>query len=381
MLNNCIVIKIKRSDLVPLVREKGIKVKIVQEEGDSFILHVPYIHRQALRGFPHQKMGYLGPIHYFYAIKGNVPLLIGLIFFVLFLTIYSHSIQAIEFNAKSKHNEAIREIIESHYKKVFWLRFLDEDLNTINLTLRKSFPDLEWVDVRREGTVLRVTVLEPGIINKQVVKREGYGDLIARESGFITKFHVRQGVVIVTENQYVKKGDLLVSGNLTIKYPDRAPFYIPAEGKVMARVHRERTVEVPKALKKEEYTGRIVTHTYFSLFGLRIPIRTPNHSYTKFDTIESEEPVKLFHLTLPFGLKKVHYYEKNDIIKLYDKQTSIPYAQSVIYAELSEQLEEGDEILDLLLLRSEETEDRYRYHFLIVTNENIAVFQRRHVDE
>src|SRR5690606_26714039 len=115
---------------------------------------------------------------------------------------------------------------------------------------------------------------------------EGYGDLVARQSGLITSFHVRQGVVLVTENQYVEKGQLLVSGNLNAKWPDRPGFYVPAEGKVMARVHRERVVEVLKKQTNTDYTGKIITDSYLNLFGLDIPLKTTDERFEHYDRVE-----------------------------------------------------------------------------------------------
>lgn len=378
---NYMIIKIHRRDLVRLVRREGLQVRILKQEDDYLHIRFPFSFREELKRVSYEITGYEGPIRYYYALKRNVPILVGLFIFTFFLFIHSKSIQSIEFNAETKHNDAISKIITSHYRKVLWLNFLDSDLNQVNFALRREFTEFEWIDVRKEGTVLKVTILEPNIINKRVVKREGYGDLVARESGFITGFHVRQGVVVVTELQYVKKGDLLVSGNLNIKRPDREPFLIPAEGKVMAKVHREKTIEVLKEEVVTEYTGKISTDTYFSLFGLNIPLKTKGHSYDEYDKTENVDTIKIFNLKLPFGLKKVHYYEKNDIIRLYDDRNALLYAESMIHYELNQMLEENDELIDLLLLRQEETEDRYIYHFLIVTNENIAEFKRSHADE
>lgn len=368
-------------DLSRLALPDAVKIRIVEQYESELIIRFPFSARERLRGISYEIVGYQGPIRYVYDLKKNLAVFVGILLFVGFIFINSKSIKKIEFNAETSKSDEIVEIIESHYQRILGLNFLKSDLNTINFALRREFTEFEWIDVRREGTVLKVTILEPNIINKKVVKREGYGDLVARESGLITSFHVRQGIVLVTENQYVEKGQLLVSGNLNYKWPDRPGFYVPAEGNVKARVHRERVVEVLKEQQITAYTGKVKSHSYLNLFGLKIPLKAQGEGFKDYDEIKRTNNVKIFNRELPFGIKKVHYYEKNDIIRLYDENASLLYARSVIYYELSQMFEEGDELVDLLLLQREETEDRYIYHFLLITNENIAEFRRSHADE
>jgi similar to stage IV sporulation protein len=376
-----LIVKIKKQDLKPKYLDPQSVVRILKQENDGFVIKVAYEDRALLNHTRYEFIEYQGLIRYFVYLKKNLAMSVGILLFVALLFVQSQSIKRIEFNAYTKDNERIESIINEHIKTTLGFQFLDADLNELNFSLRKDFSHFEWIDVRKDGTILKVTVLEPSIINKKVEKIGGFGDLVASESGFIQSYKVEHGVLMVTRNQYVKKGQLLVSGNLTVTREGWEPFYIRAEGQVMAKVHYTKTVEVPKKVVENEYTGRITSNSSLNIFGLNLKYTFRDNHYEDFDTQETVKPVELFNYVLPLSLKKIHYYEKNDIIKLYDAKSAYDYALSKSVHEVSQHFDSTDRITETLLLEQSEEEDRFVYQFLIITDENIAEFKRSNVDE
>jgi similar to stage IV sporulation protein len=376
-----LIVKIKKHDLKPKFLDPQSVIRILKQEDDAFIVKLAYEDRHILHHTRYEFIEYLGLIRYFVYLKKNIALLVGILLFVSLLFVQSQSIKRIEFNAYTKDNERIESIIKEHIDTKLGFQFLDADLNELNFSLRKDFSHFEWIDVRKDGTILKVTVLEPSIINKQVEKIGGFGDLVASHSGFIQSYKVEHGVLMVTRNQYVQKGQLLVSGNLTVNREGWEPFYIRASGQVMAKVHHTQTVEVPKKIVENEYTGRVISNSSLQIFGLDLKYTFRDIKYEDYDAKETIKPLVLFNYELPFSLKKIHVYEKNDIIKIYDAKSAYDYALSKSVHEVSQNFDSTDRITETLLLSQKEEDDRYIYQFLIITDENIAEYKRSNVDE
>ena len=107
----------------------------------------------------------------------------------------------------------------------------------------------------------------------------------------------------------------------------------------------QKQLKYKKKLQATEYTGNISTEKSLSLFGLDIHYKSAENQYEDYDKEINYEPLKIFSLKLPIGLKKIHYLEKNDIMYIYDKDTAYQYATSQIRYEIAQTFKEGDKIL------------------------------------
>lgn len=377
-MNNAIIL-IKRQDLRLNELPEGIEFKILNQSANDFLVKIPYRNLKHLN-YAYELKQLQGPIALIQSMFRNVALYLGILFFVVMMFIHSRSIKTIDYNAYTPYNAEIQTIIEGYLTKVFGLNFFTGDLKQLNFELRKTFSHFEWIDVQRQGTRLKVTILEPTMMNKQTEVIGTPGDLVARTSGWITAYKVKHGVLLVTRDQYVKAGDVLVSGNLTIKRGGAA-FYIAAEGDVYAQVHYAKTVEVPAKMVQTEYTGRVQKQKALELLGLKWRYKNDPIKYTDYDVVERTKTIKIWRFPTPIRVKEYVFYEKSDIITIYDKSTAKDYALSSLMLEITKHFRPGDTIVESVLLSESENRDGYRFNFLIITNENIAEFRRSNVDE
>jgi len=230
---------------------------------------------------------------------------------------------------------------------------------------------------RKKGTVLYVKLLEDSIINKQIQTVEGYGDLVAKKGGIIKMYKIRHGLPLIQYNQFVRSGELLVTGNLRYNYGDESAFYVPSEGVVYAEVWDTVNVTVPKMLIESAYTGRIKTKKIFYFFGLNLTVKNVDNMYEQYDEEIVLSLFKIGKFDIPLGWKKIHYLEKSDIINIYDENTSLIFAESKIRYELISKFKEGEQIISINLINQSEDENNYYYTFFVQTLEDIAIFQRR----
>ncbi len=378
-----VIIKINKKNLIRVKQLFSYIVKVTKIENEFYYIRI--IERDIKKldnvGIDYEIISYKGLKYIYQKLILNLGVTIGIILFLLILYINTLTIKEISFSTHTKDNEKIKAIINSNLKSVNNIKFLNTDINEINLILRKQFSHFEWISVEKDGCVLYVTILEPSIINKQIEHIDGYGDLVAKSDGLIKLFKVSHGIPIVNNNQYVKSGDLLVTGNLRYNNFDESTFYVPASGEVFAEVWYTKEIEVFKKSSVIEYTGRIASDKKLSIFGVDIKYKNADHKYLDYDTETSFNRLKIFKKYLPFGTKKIYYLEKNVIMNVYDDKTSLQYAASVIRKEMYNKFRENDRILSIELISKLEDVEKFTYTFFVKTYEDIAMFQRRTMNE
>lgn len=378
-----VVVKIEKKQLLIINKLFENKIKVVKQDKSFIYLKIleKDLHILNKNIIKYDITSYQGIIKYYKLLLRNIPIIIGIFIFLVLLYLNTLTIKEITFSTKTDDNERIRALIDENIDTFLNIKYLNNNINDINLKLRKEFSDLEWISVKKNGCILEVTILQPSIINNQIKYIEGHGDLVASKSGIVKFFKVSHGIPIIYYNQFVKKDDLLVSGNLRVNDENQDVFYIPAEGKVFAEVWYTKSVEVFKKEIKSEYTGRIYTEKSISFFGIDILYKKFTNKYEKYNKEEKIDNLELFNIKLPFSIKRIHYLEKDDIINIYDKDSSYDYALSTIRHKIMQNFSEDDKILKIELISQKEESDKYVFVFFIKTYEDIALFQRRNLDE
>jgi hypothetical protein len=163
---------------------------------------------------------------------------------------------------------------------------------------------------------------------------------------------------------YVKKGDILISGSAS---------NIHAKGYVMAKTYESIVITVPKKTNKEELSGEVINYYELILFGKEFNLMK-NKNYENSD-LKRE---KSFNIPYIFTLNKIEEYEKDDIIYVYDKESAIVYAKSVIENDFSkEKVLNEEKIIRLQELVVEELEDSFVITFLVKKIESIGEFVKK----
>ncbi len=72
---------------------------------------------------------------------------------------------------------------------------------------------IEWIEFERNGVVLNVKVIERKDKNKKSIGN-GATDIVAAKNGYIRDIYASSGEILKNKDDYVKKGDIIVSGNI-----------------------------------------------------------------------------------------------------------------------------------------------------------------------
>lgn len=149
---------------------------------------------------------------------------------------------------------------------------------------------LSWAALNLHGTRLEVIVREE-IKTPERVDESGCFDIVAQADGIITHIEPELGDALVKDGDVVAKGDVLISGTVTLEPPQYSGlpnryYQTHARGRVWARTWRFLTAAIPADTAVKEYTGAEQSVWSVNFLGRRIKIfGNTSISWTMYDKI------------------------------------------------------------------------------------------------
>lgn len=288
-----------------------------------------------------------------------------IIFMILLLG--KNYIRRIEFANNTYYSKDVLDVVMENLndKKMYYT--LKGSLNDISKKLRSRFPYYEWIGLRKDGNVLYIDIvdLEPLLITK---KNDTYGDLIASKTAYIINFHIVSGLLVVNSNMTVRKGELLVSGDLNYLDSKTKANMTSPNGYVNGETFEIINVSINKKEEKIVYTGNIQTKKRI-VFKSRY-----TKSKTSFENAYYQKEV-LFKFG-PFYYIKESYFERELVKKEYDINDAISLAKMNIEADFYHiSRNEYEKILKMEVIKTTMEEDNYLITMIVSKIENIAIFK------
>lgn len=244
------------------------------------------------------------------------------------------------------------------------LQFLDEKnihhgiaKNKINCSqiatwIRKQYEDVTWVSAKLVGTQLMITVQENEIERKEEVQ-EGEDvpcNLVADKSGQIVKMVTRQGVPLAGMGQQVKKGEVLVQGQIEIlndameivRYE-----YVHADADIYLAYQISYENTFPLVYEKRVYTGKEKKQYFLQLFDYRFSLGLPGPAFDTYDAISRSDSLYLtenFLLPIIYGetIEMEYLREK----RRWTKEEALEKANEELIRFLQKLLEKGVQIYE-----------------------------------
>ena len=116
-----------------------------------------------------------------------------------------------------------------------------------------AIDELMWLWVDIHGTTAKINVASRDM-PPEITSREP-ANIIALESGVVEKITAGEGVALVSEGETVEKGSLLITG--VVESERTETMFRHAQGEVLARVWREKTVLIPKVTEIRNRTENV----------------------------------------------------------------------------------------------------------------------------
>ena len=301
-----------------------------------------------------------------YFLEYNKYVLISFVLSLITLFILENTIFDIRVNSD---DESIKKLIISdlneyglsiHKKKKNF-----EEINYIKKNiLDKEKNSLEWLEIREKGCVYIIDVT-PRVIKDNNIDNIP-SSIYSSNDGVIKHINVISGTRIHDVNDYVHKGDLLISGN--ILKDDNVVDKVKASGVVYAEVWYTVSISIPFEYEESVYSG-IINRYYIKLFDREF---TLTGKYNDKSSLKSTSIV-LDKSYLPFKV----YKEENKIYKVVthtiNETNAYNKAIDISVSKINEMLSDGEYIIDKKVLKKEAKSSKMNIEVFFKIYKNIGI--------
>lgn len=238
-----------------------------------------------------------GFIKYVNFFKSNFSFIISFVLSIIFLLLISN----LCFQIEVVHNDKeIRDLIKNELsslgvKKLSLIPNYENRKKIINKIINNNKNEIEWLEIERLGSKLVVKVTERKI-NPDEENLENR-HIVAKKSGIIKKIEASNGEIQKKVNDYVTKGDIIISGNI-IK-DDTIKGQVVAKGVVYAETWYNVKVEYPLYYKEIKYLNEIKNNFIVTFFNKSFSLKKNyTESYLENKKVLIKDKVFPFELSI-----------------------------------------------------------------------------------
>lgn len=288
-----------------------------------------------------KKIEYGGLIKFKKFIYKNRFLILSLLlgyFLIIFLSNIIFEVQVIH-SSKEIRQLVINELEKYDVKKYKLKKSFSKLSKISNNILKSNKTKIEWIAIENIGTKVQVKVEE----RKLNSKTEEYPmqNIVATKSGIIKKITAKNGVIVKNINDYVVKGDVIISGEIMDTYGEKILDKVSAIGEVYAEVWYTIDMEYPLIYTKDIKTNREkkvyeiqFLNNKFSLFD-----------FNKYEHSIDNSKVILSNPLLPLKLLKTYKQEITKEDNVYFPEEALIKATKVAREKLEKQLDKDEHII------------------------------------
>lgn len=224
------------------------------------------------------------------------------------------------------------------------------DCKELAAKLRREFDDFIWVAVRMQGTRLFINVQEN--TDLELRERIDYGpsDLVANRDGMVEKIITRAGIPQVKAGDTVKKGDILVKGEVEV-IDDSGEvakrMYCAADADIYLKTTYHYRKAFPLEYEEKEYTGEMRKGFFLRIWGKTFAFAGRKNPKEKADTVTSEYQARLApNFYLPLSIGRIERREYKISRKRYTKKAAFSRAEKELSQFLEKIQEKGVQIFE-----------------------------------
>lgn len=340
---------------------------------DSFILITNYDnYKKISRRYETRIVRYYGKKFIINFVKINKYMIISVIISLMLLRLLTNTIFEININTNDDKlkNEILSSLKDNNIDVYKRKKSFNELIEIKNNILNSNKDILEWIEIVEKGCTYNIN------ITKRVKKIDNDNtlipsDIVASKDGLIKYITNYNGTKLKDINDYVKKGDVLISGDI-IKN-DEVVDIVTAKGDVYAEVWYTVKVNIPYNYIEYTDTLKRVNHYYLDIFGKKITLLG---KYDSKNTISSKKLI----LNKPYLLFKLYKEEK----KIYQyKEYKITKEEAYIEAlkrsekQIKNKLKDNEYIISKNTLKKDVFRSKMYVEVFFRVYENIGVSKEK----
>jgi len=307
---------------------------------------------------------YAGFIYWYKLFRKYYLAIIELFISIIIVFITSFFIVDIDIESNDK---VIKELVKNALKEEkiypFTIKKSYNQLQLIKDKIKDIYQkDIDWIEITNVGMKYIVNVEKR--IQNNIEYSPSYCNIYAKKDGMVKRVKTYQGISNVAMNDYVRKGDLLISGD--IKLNEETIQQVCANGVVYAEVWYIVNVDIPLNYYEYEPINKIRNNIIIEYDDKEYPIfknRLVNYKSSK----------SLIWEILGIKIYKRVDNEVRKISKKYTYQEAIDKAIRIANDRVKIKLEKDEKIVKQKVLQKQVIDSTIKVDIFIITEEKIGV--------
>lgn len=312
---------------------------------------------------------YYGKLRIIKRIKKDIFILSSLLISLLLIYTLSNIIFKIE--VIHSNNNIIKlvtkELEDNGIKKYKFVKNYQEIEKIKKKILEENKDTLEWLEIIREGTKYTIRV-EERIINNKPKDNKIY-NIVASKNAVIKNIYAESGEKVRSINTYVKKGDIIISSDITLPNNEKIPK--TASGKVQGEVWYNINIEYPYQYHEIKYTGNKKKVLVLNLLNKRISF----FDFHKYKTFNRNIKYIFNNNITPISLIYEDEYETNIINEVYDYNTAREKAITKAKDKMLEKYPNIKDITNIKIIKEEDKKKKISLNLFVTCLEDITEYQ------
>lgn len=309
-----------------------------------------------------------GIVKYTSYIKENYTFVISLIIGFLFLFLISNTILEIDVvhNNSNLRNLIYDELKDNNISCFHFVPSFKKRKKIINKIVSDNKDKIEWLEIERYGSKLTIKVTE------RKLNKEKEDDIprhiVAKKDGVIMKIEASNGVILKKKNDYVSKGETIVSGDI-IK-DETVKGQVRAVGCVYAEVWYLVTIEYPLNYEEVIYLNDVKQNIIVSFMNREASLRK-NYAtnYLEHKNVLIKEKIFPFNVRMEKQRKTKVKKEK------LGTKEAIKKATKLAENKISVNLKDDEYIISKKTLNFKQNESKIEVGVFFKVYENITDFK------
>ena len=294
----------------------------------------------------------------------------------LFLTIgvvFIFFLSKVVFAVEVVHSDReIREFLKDELQKYgiskYSLKKSYFDLENIEDKILSENKDrLEWIEIVSYGTKYTVRV-EERKLNQEEQKFQ-YQSIVSKKNAVLVEIDAIRGEKVKGVNDYVSKGDTIISGLITL--PDNTKVPTQAEGKVLGEVWYTVNIDYPFVYQETNFTGRMKTVYAIYFFDKRLGF----FDFEKYRSFQSKEKILISSNFLDIRFVKEKQYEVIVKDEVYTEDLVESRAIQYMKDKMMKDNPSIQDVKDIKIMNSFSNEEGIRFKMFVRTVEEIGEIQ------
>jgi len=229
---------------------------------------------------------------------------------------------------------------------------------------------LEWINIERKGMKYVVNI-EPKV-DKNIEEKEEYCNIISTKDAIITKIVASNGMEVKDINDSVKKGDIIISGD--IKYNEETKAQVCAEGIVYGTTWYTIHISLPKTYESIIQLDKVRYNLGLEYNNKKIKIFRPR----LVEYIDESKPIVNI-----FGYQ-FQFIKEREVAREYINYTEEELENNInalVREKMRQTLEGESQIIDTKVLKKYDNDSTIDVEIFIVAEEQISDISTEMVEE